>query len=100
MSSSVTAQPFAFSDIMAAGLVKLPGIWLLAELCVLMTGLPPKQTPLLRGYFGLPFFVVCLGRMMDLPPVSVKATAFGALPDYPLRRLVPPRLLPSRLRQL
>jgi ABC-2 type transport system permease protein len=77
------ASPFALSDVLLAGIAKLPGIWLLAGICVLLTGLLPRLTSLVWLYFGLSFFTVYIGRMMDLPAVFENVTAFGALPDYP-----------------
>ncbi|MDR1563376.1 MAG: hypothetical protein LBS74_00240 [Oscillospiraceae bacterium] len=83
---SVMSEPFALADIIIAGIIKLPGIWLLAGLAVLLTGLLPKRTSLVWVYFGLSFFAVYIGRLADLPDAFVKITAFGALPDCPIDR--------------
>ena len=82
--SMVMAEPFALSDIVTACIVKLPGIWLFAGICVFLTGVLPKLTSFVWIYFGLSFFVVYLGRLADLPSALVKITAFGALPDCPI----------------
>ena len=82
--SAVMAEPFALSDVLVSGIVKLPGIWLLAGIAVLLTGILPKLTSLVWAYFGLSFFAVYLGRLADLPSAFVKITAFGALPNYPV----------------
>jgi ABC-2 type transport system permease protein len=80
----VMAQPFPLGDVLLAGIVKLPGIWLLAGLSVFLTGVLPKRTWLSWVYFGMSFFAIYFGRLADLPPAFVKLTAFGALPDSPI----------------
>jgi ABC-2 type transport system permease protein len=81
----VMATPFALTDVLIAGACKLPGIWLLAGVGILLTGLLPKLTALVWVYYGLSFFVIYIGRMMDLPKLLLNISAFGALPDSPLK---------------
>ena len=82
--STVMEDALPFTDVMLAGLIKLPGIWLLAGISALLTGLLPKLTALVWAYFGMSFFVIYLGRLMDMPDVFVKISAFGLLPNYPV----------------
>ena len=90
-SSAVMEVPLQFTDVMLAGLVKLPGIWLFAGISVLLTGLLPKLTSLVWAYFGVSFLVVYVGRMMEIPEIFTKLSAFGALPNYPVEefRIIP-----------
>ena len=36
------------------------------------------------AYFGVSSFVVYIGRLMDIPEIFTKLSAFGALPNYPI----------------
>ena len=78
---------FSLADVIMAGLVKLPGIWLFVGVSTLLTGLLPKLTSLVWLYWGISFFVIYIGRMMDIPDVFNKMTAFGLLPNYPIDHL-------------
>ena len=82
--SAMMEDSLPFMDVMMAGIVKLPGIWLFAGISVLLTGLLPKLTSLVWVYFGASFFVVYVGRIMDIPEIFTKLSAFGALPNYPI----------------
>jgi ABC-2 type transport system permease protein len=84
MANTVMAEPFALWDVLAAGLGLLPGMWLFTGIGVLLTGLLPRLTAIVWAYFGLSFFAVYIGRMMDLPAFVAKLSAFGALPSYPV----------------
>ena len=81
---AVMAEPLSLADVVAAGLVKLPGIWLFAGIAALLTGLLPSLTALVWAYFGMSFYVIYLGRMMDIPDALLELSAFGALPNYPV----------------
>jgi Putative exporter of polyketide antibiotics len=87
----VMEDAISFSDVMLAGLVKLPGIWLFAGISVLLTGLLPKLTSLVWVYFGLSFFTMYISKLAELPEIFIKMSAFGALPNYPTDefRIVP-----------
>lgn len=89
--SAVMEDTLPFPDVMMAGLVKLPGIWLLAGISAFLTGLLPKLTSLIWVYFGASFFVAYIGRLVKIPDVFVKASAFGSLPNYPIDefRIIP-----------
>ena len=89
--NAVMEDAFPLADVILAGLVKLPGIWLFVGISVLLTGLLPKLTSLVWTYFGVSFFVVYIGRMMDIPEIFTKLSAFGVLPNYPIDefRIIP-----------
>jgi len=82
--SAVMEDSLHFMDIILAGLVKLPGIWLFVGISALLTGLLPRLTSLVWAYFGASFFVVYIGRMMNIPEIFTKLSAFGTLPNYPI----------------
>ena len=81
---AVMKDALLLADVVISGLVKLPGIWLFAGVSVLLTGLLPRLTSLVWVYFGVSFFVVYIGRMMDIPEILTGLSAFGALPNYPI----------------
>ena len=89
--SAVMEEGLLFADVMLAGLANLPGIWLFAGISALLTGLLPGLASLVWVYFGASFFVVYIGRIMDIPDIFVAVSAFGALPSYPIDefRVVP-----------
>ena len=82
--AAVMDEPLPLADMMIAGLVKLPGIWLFAGISALLTGLLPKLTSLVWAYWGMSFFAVYFGRVMNIPEIFTKLSAFGALPNYPM----------------
>jgi len=82
--SVVMEETIPFIDVMITGLVKLPGIWMFAGISALLIGLLPKLTALVWAYFGLSFFVIYMGRLMDIPDVFINLSAFGLLPNYPI----------------
>ncbi|MDR0853444.1 MAG: ABC transporter permease subunit [Clostridiales Family XIII bacterium] len=85
----VMSEPFALSEVLAAGFIKLPAIWLIAGLGVLLLGLLPRLTSLVWLYLGTSFFLLYLGRVMDIPKAFMDGTAFGALPDCPIENFAP-----------
>ena len=89
VTTAVMETPFSFTEVILAGFVKLPGIWLLAGISVLLIGALPKLTSLIWVYWGISFFVVYIGRMMNIPEVFNKASAFGVLPNYPIDEFSP-----------
>ena len=92
LSANATMETsFSLTDVVVAGLVKLPGVWLLAGIAVLLIGVLPRLTSLVWVYWGVSFFVIYIGRLMDIPDTLVKLSAFGMLPNYPIDEF---RILP------
>jgi len=81
---TVMAEALTLVDMAMAGLVNLPGIWLFVGISVLLTGVLPKLTSLVWVYLGFSFFVVYIGRLMELPDSFIRISAFGALSGYPI----------------
>ena len=92
LAASVTMEEsFSFWEVIIAGFMKLPGIWLFAGISAMLIGVLPKLTSLVWVYWGVSFFVIYIGRLMSIPENFVKTTAFGALPNYPIDefRMIP-----------
>lgn len=71
--------------LLQANLVYLPAMWIMVGVAVLLTGLLPKATAAVWGYYGFAFFISFIGRLPDLLPVWVnKLTPFGYIPQLPV----------------
>ena len=82
--NAVMDVPVSLADMIIAGLVKLPAIWILIGISVFLTGLLPKLTALVWLYFGFSFVQAYLGRMVNLPEIFDKISVFSVLPNYPV----------------
>jgi ABC-2 type transport system permease protein len=85
--SMVMQTPFELETLIIAGLVYLPAFWLFIGLGAALIGLAPKLTPLLWVYFGYAFFVLYLGRLLNLPQILTDLSVFSAIPLYPTNNI-------------
>ena len=65
----------------------IPAILLTLSFGVLIIGIAPKFYWFSYLYLGYSFFIVYIGRILDLPETLEKLSPFGILPNYPLEDL-------------
>ncbi len=75
-------------ELLKAGMCYLPAIWVMASITILLVGFIPKATSTIWLFFGYTFFVMYLGRVVDLPDWMVKTTPFGNVPQLPMQEFV------------
>ena len=80
-------EPIPLDNLIKAGFVYLPAIWVMAGLAVLLTGFFPDLTGLIWPYLGFSFFVVYLGDLIELPDWMAKLTPFGHIPQVPIEEI-------------
>jgi len=80
-------NPLIFSELLKAFLVFLPAIWVLLGIAVFITGLFPKYTGVVWGFYGFVAFMSFIEGMVDLP-VAIK----GISPMYHIPQLSPTQL--------
>jgi ABC-2 type transport system permease protein len=83
-SSSSMENPIVFETIIKAACVYLPAVWLMIGLAVLLIGLFPKITSIVWLYLGYSFFVVYLGKLLQVPDWMAKLSPFGNIPQFPV----------------
>ena len=71
-SAATETNPFSFGKLLWANMAYLPAIWVVIGLIVLITGLFPKATAALWGYYGFVCLLAFMGNF-DVFPVWVKA---------------------------
>ncbi|MCL2533783.1 MAG: ABC transporter permease [Nocardiaceae bacterium] len=69
--------------ILAAGLVQLPGVWLLTGIAVAMFGLIPRFAPAAWGVFGAIMALYVFGMVADVPQPLLDLVPFLHLPRLP-----------------
>jgi ABC-2 type transport system permease protein len=71
--------------LLASNLVYLPALWVMIGAAILLTGLLPKLTGLLWGFYGVLFIVTLMGRIPNvLPEWFVKISPFSHIPQLPV----------------
>ena len=83
-SSAVMADPISFWTMFGAGLVYLPAIWVIIGIAMLLIAYIPKMTKLVWILLGLCFFVVYIGKILQLPEWLINFTPFGSIPKLPV----------------
>lgn len=83
----VMDDAMSLADLMKAGLVHLPAIWIFLSLAILFIGLAPRLSSLTWLYLGFTFFIVYLGDMLQLPEWMGKLTPFAYIPQLPIEEL-------------
>ncbi len=82
--SVVMEQPISFNRMLSAAFVYLPAMWMMIGLTVLLIGIYPRATGLVWLYLIFAFFVVYLGRALQLPEWTAKLSPFGHTPQIPV----------------
>ena len=65
--SVMETNPFVFGELMKAYFSFLPAIWVMIGFAVCVTGLFPKATGAIWGFYGFVAFISFIGRSLDLP---------------------------------
>ena len=81
------SNPLIFGELLKAFLVFLPAIWVMLGVAVFVTGLFPKYTGVVWGFYGFVAFMAFIEGMVDLP-VVIK----GISPMYHIPQLSPTQL--------
>jgi len=84
---SVMTDPISFLTVFKASMVYLPAIWVMLGVGVLFISFLPKLTKLIWVYLGLSFFVVYLGKILQLPTWVEKLTPYGNVPRLPIETM-------------
>jgi ABC-2 type transport system permease protein len=74
--------------LLGANLVYLPAIWVMIGGAVWLTGMWPKATAVIWGYYGVVFFALFIGRIPNLLPAWLnKLTPYGYIPQLPMDKV-------------
>ncbi|MCL2719665.1 MAG: hypothetical protein FWE14_12910 [Lachnospiraceae bacterium] len=85
--SILETNPIVFSELLKAYLVYLPAVWVMIGFAVFITGLLPKASSAVWGFYGFVAFLSFIGGMVDLPEV-IK----GISPMHHIPQLSPTQL--------
>ena len=85
--AAVTANPMGFNEILKAIMAYLPAILVMLGFLTLIIGILPDKTIMAWIYFGFSFFVVYIGRLMNLPGWVKRLTPFGYIGQYPAEEI-------------
>jgi len=83
-SSSSMSEPISFWTFLSAGISYLPAIWVMIGIAALVIAYIPKMTKLVWSFLALCFFVVYIGKILQLPDWLIEATPFGSIPKIPI----------------
>ncbi|KMJ59447.1 ABC transporter permease [Bacillus sp. LL01] len=84
---SVMEDPISLQSFMKAGLVYLPALWVMTGIGVVTVGIKPKLTGITWLVLGYSFFVVYLGRMLQLPDWMANLSPYGHIPQIPVEEI-------------
>lgn len=77
----------SFNLFFNAAMVYFPALLIMVGVTVMLVGLFPGRTSLSWLYLGYSFFVVYLGRILQLPEWLAKLSPFGHTPQYPVEEV-------------
>jgi ABC-2 type transport system permease protein len=83
-SSAVLEDKIEFSVFLKGLLAALPAMWIFLGVAVFLTGVLPRLTSLTWVLFAITFFMVYMGKMLNLPDWANHLTPFSNIPDYPI----------------
>ena len=83
----VMEDPISFISILKAGVFYLPAIWVMIGIAILLISYLPKFVKLVWTVLGISFFVVYLGKILDIPSWVVKLTPYGNVPRLPVEEV-------------
>ena len=82
--AAVMDEPIQFGTMFKASMAYLPAMWIMISVSVLLIGFAPKSTGFTYLYLGYSFFVVYLGKMLQLPEWLGNISPFGHIPQIPV----------------
>lgn len=82
----------SYSQIMLSAAMYVPAVFVMLGLAVFIVGIMPRLFSVAWGYLGVSFFVVYLGRLMNLPEAAKKLSPFGIVPQLPIDEMNVPLL--------
>lgn len=82
--AAVMEDVFAFETAYRAALVYFPAMLVMVGIAALLNGCLPRWTFLNWIYFVYSFFVLYLGRLIQLPDWAGKLSPFGHIPQVPV----------------
>jgi ABC-2 type transport system permease protein len=82
--AAVMDEPILFGTMFKASMAYLPAMWIMISVSVLLIGFAPKFTGFTYLYLGYSFFVVYLGKMLQLPEWLGNLSPFGHIPQIPV----------------
>ncbi len=74
----------SLSNMLKAGMVYLPAMWIMVALTAFLVAFLPRLTSLIWAYMIASFFVVYLGGLLKLPDWAARLFPFGNIPKLPL----------------
>ena len=92
-SYSAMADTMSFGTILKAGFVYLPATWVMIGIAVILIDYLPRLTSIIWVYLGASFFVVYLGKVLNLPKWVGKLSPFGQVPQVPVQEMNVTKLL-------
>lgn len=73
----------SISNILEAGMIYLPAIWISIGVGVFLYGWLPKLTSIIWGYLGFAFVVLYFADLIELPEWIMSLSAFYHIPQLP-----------------
>jgi len=80
----VLETPILFMSLFKAMMVYLPAIWIMIGITVFLVGIFPQFSGFSWFYLGYSFFIIYIGRIINLPKWLEKLCPFGYIPKLPL----------------
>lgn len=77
----------SLENMLKAGMIYLPAIYVLIALTAFVIGFLPKFTSFIWVYLTAAFFVVYLGGLLQMPEWSIKLFPFGNIPNLPMEEI-------------
>lgn len=81
--SAVLEDKIELSFFLKSSLVYLPAVWIIASIAILLYGLYPKAVNGVWAFLGYSFWIIFLGRVIDLPEWVKNISPFNFIPRLP-----------------
>ena len=82
--STVPAGTVTFGQLLVAGLVQVPAMWVVVGVAVALFGLRPRAAHAAWAFLALTFVLTLLGPLLGLPDAVLNLSPFSHVPGYPL----------------
>jgi ABC-2 type transport system permease protein len=73
--------------LVGASLARVPAMWVLGGIAVLLFGFAPRAVMLVWGAFALCFFLAMFGELLDVPDALINVSPYSHLPEVPATQL-------------